>query len=369
MIRLSEPIIDKTTLAAISEVLMSGQLASGAQVEAFQERFSTIAAPGTQCVAVNSGTAALHVALLAAGIGPGDEVILPAFTFAGTANAVAATGATPVFADVEPDTALINLKHVDSLVTSSTAAIIPVHLYGNPVDMTKCMQLGRKYGLFVLEDAAQAHLAKHRGQPVGTLGHAAAFSFYATKNMTTGEGGMITTLDQSFAERCRVLRNQGQIHRYEHTVPGWNYRMTNIAAAIGLSQLTHIAEWTFKRQDNASAYEAMLPKNLLIHRDKRDEHVFHQFTLRVPDGDREQLREHLKRYGVQSDVYYPTPLHKQPAFLTTQYLPGAEKLSKNVLSIPVHPSLTPNDVDYVAESLISFVNTSHTTAIGDKGET
>ena len=344
------------TLTAIQRVLDSGQLASGAEVVEFQSAFSRTVVSGFQCLAVNSGTAALHVPLQAAGIGPGDEVVLPAFTFAGTANAVAATGATPVFADVEMDSGLMDMRHAESLVTSRTAAIVPVHLYGNPVDMDACMKLAAKHSLFVLEDAAQAHMAKFDGRPVGTLGHAAAFSFYATKNMTTGEGGMISTSDSQLAERCQVLLNQGQIRRYEHTLPGWNFRMTNIAAAIGLSQLPHLAEWTQKRQGNAALYRERLPSEILLRLDEGKIHVFHQFTILVMPDQRDALRLHLSENEIQSDVYYPTPLHKQPAFQSAAHLPNAEILAKSVLSIPVHPALSVDDLHRVVDCVTVFLD-------------
>ncbi|MEO5679235.1 MAG: DegT/DnrJ/EryC1/StrS family aminotransferase, partial [Acidimicrobiales bacterium] len=242
---------------AVRAVLAGGKLAQGPKVAELEASFSLLVA-GRECVAVSSGTAALHLALVAHGIGAGDEVIVPSFTFAATANAVCLAGAEPVFADIDPATYCLDPTAVAAAVTSRTAAIMPVHLYGQPADMGALRSVARRHGLLVVEDAAQAHAAADDGRPAGALGDAAAFSFYATKNMTTGEGGMVVTADRQAARRVRLLRNQGMERPYEHEVVGYNLRMTEIAAAMGIVQLGRLPGFTEKRQANARVLDEAL---------------------------------------------------------------------------------------------------------------
>lgn len=350
MIPISKPLIQTEAIEAVKRVLASGQISSGPETEAFESEFSTYVGTGFG-IAVNSGTSALLVALMASGIGPGDEVIVPSFTFAATANAVRLVGASPVFADIDPATFCLDPDHATSLVNPRTAAIMPVHLFGQPANMDAITELAQRHGLYVLEDAAQAHGARWRGHQVGGLGDSGAFSFYPTKNMTTGEGGMITTNDSSFARRCRLIRNQGMEERYVHEVVGMNLRMTDIHSAIGRVQLRFLEEWNAARRRNARSYDAALADSVQIPTvDARAEHVYHQYTLRV--GMRSKVIEQLDRAGVGYGVYYPTPTHRQPPYLSCKSeLPATDHAASEVLSIPIRPDLSERERQVVIEAV------------------
>lgn len=351
MISIAQPQIGREEIAAVERVLASGALAQGHEVAAFEEEFSSAAVAGLTCIAVNSGTSALHLALLAAGIGSGDEVVVPSFTFAATANAVALTGAKPVFADIEPNYFTLNPAHVENLISSRTRAVIPVHLYGHPADMVSISALCKKHGLLLLEDAAQAHLATLGGRPVGTWGTIAAFSFYPTKNMTSGEGGMVSTSDAELARRVRLLRNQGQEKRYENEIVGLNNRMTDIHAAIGRVQLRKVVQWTLDRRRNATFLNENL-NGVRIPSEANDAfHVYHQYTVRIPSVNRDKFAAELNRIGIGTGVYYPIPLHRLPAFEASDALPETERAARECLSLPVHPSLKHEDLDKIVSAV------------------
>jgi dTDP-4-amino-4,6-dideoxygalactose transaminase len=346
MIRLAVPFIGDEEVAAVERVMRSGQLSQGPETAAFEEEFSQLV-DGRHCIGVNSGTSALHVALLAAGIGPGDEVIVPSFTFAATANSVALTGATPVFVDIEPTYFCIDPQAVAAAVTSRTAAIMPVHLYGHPAQMPAILEIADRHGLLVIEDSAQAHGASLNGTPVGAFGTLGAFSFYPTKNMTTGEGGMITTADDELARKCRLLRAQGMEIRYQNEMVGLNVRMTDMAAAIGRVQLTRLAAWTAARRANAQAYDAGLTGVTVPAVEEGAHHVYHQYTIR--STDRDGLLARLREQDIGCDVYYPTPVHELPSFGREIDLPVTALVSRQVLSIPVHPFLTADERNRIIE--------------------
>lgn len=346
MIRLAAPFIGQEEIDAVERVLRSGQLSLGPETALFEEEFSRLV-DGRHCVGVNSGTSALHIGLLAAGIGPGDEVIVPSFTFAATANAVALTGATPVFVDIESSHFCIDPSAVEAAITAKTAAIMPVHLYGHPADMTRLGDIASRNGLLLFEDSAQAHGADWSGRPCGALGDVAAFSFYPTKNMTTGEGGMITTSDPEIARRCRLLRSQGMEIRYANELVGLNVRMTDISAAIGRVQLTRLGAWTESRRQNAARYDGNLTGVETPSVDERASHVYHQYTIR--SHDRDELIDRLRTHEIGADVYYPTPVHRLPSFALDVDLPETERACREVLSIPVHPMLSPSEIDTVIE--------------------
>jgi dTDP-4-amino-4,6-dideoxygalactose transaminase len=350
MIVLSRPSIGPEEIAAVTEVLQSGMLASGARVAQFEIEFAT-AVDAKHAVAVGSGTAALHVGLLAMGIGPGDEVIVPSFTFAASANAVRLTGATPVFVDIDADDYTIHAAAIEPLVTERTRAVMPVHIYGQPAPMDEIMTLARAAGIDVIEDAAQAHLAESAGRKVGSIGRVAAFSFYPTKNMTTGEGGMITTSDAGVAERARWIRNQGMIERYEHRVVGLNERMTEIEAAIGMIQLRRLPAWTDKRREIAAVYGDKLDPSLGLPVERADaRHVYHQYTIAPTDRDR--VRQALRDAGIGHDVYYPKATHQQDPYVGPNYdLPVTEQMVERVVSIPVRPDLTEDEVNIIIHTL------------------
>ncbi|CAA9228894.1 MAG: Aminotransferase, DegT/DnrJ/EryC1/StrS family [uncultured Arthrobacter sp.] len=347
----AKPIVGDEERAAVDAVLVSGMLAQGAEVAAFEKEFSEVLLDGRAAVAVNSGTAGLHLGLLAAGIGPGDEVIVPSFTFAATANSVALTGATPVFADIELDHYCLDIAHVASLITEKTRGIMPVHLYGHPADIEAYRTLADRHGIALFEDAAQAHGASLGGRQVGTFGDFAMFSLYPTKNMTSGEGGMVSTGNPEIERRLRLLRNQGMERQYENELVGFNARMTNLHAAIGRVQLTKVGGWTAQRQANAAFLSANIEGVATPTVAEGAVHVYHQYTVRV-DGDRDGFAAALKNeYNIGSGVYYPIPNHRLPSFQRTEDLPNTETASREVLSLPVHPSLDSEDLDRIVTAV------------------
>jgi perosamine synthetase len=352
MIPAAKPEIGAEERAAVDRVMQSGMLAQGPEVAAFEQEFSALV-NGLHSVALNSGTSALHMAFLAGGIGAGDEVIVPSFSFAATANAVALTGATPVFVDIEIDHFNIDPAAIEAAITSRTKAIMPVHLYGHPAAMGAIMEIAKKHDLQVFEDAAQAVAASLDGTPVGTFGIASSFSFYPTKNMTSGEGGMVTTPSADLARSVRVLRNQGMEKRYENEVVGFNTRMTDIHAAIGRVQLTKLAGWTEKRQANAAFLNENLEGVVTPVTAPGAVHVWHQYTIRVVDHDRDAFAEQLSAKGVASGVYYPTPIHRLPSFRLELDLPVTEQAAAQALSLPVFPALTQDELETIVEAVNS----------------
>jgi dTDP-4-amino-4,6-dideoxygalactose transaminase len=331
-------------------------LAQGQEVAAFEQEFADFFVNGRACVAVNSGTSGLHLGLLAAGVGPGDEVIVPSFTFAATANSVALTGATPVFVDIEPDYFSLDPAAVKAAITPRTRGIMPVHLYGQPGRLKELTAIADEHGLALYEDAAQAHGASVDGEPVGSFGAFAMFSLYPTKNMTSGEGGMVACATPEIVRGVKLYRNQGMEAQYQNEVIGFNMRMTEIHAAIGRVQLTRVGEWTKTRQANAAFFDANLKGVVTPPVAPGAVHVYHQYTIRVPedrDGFARALRE---EYSIGSGVYYPVPNHRLPSlerFAPDLELPETERAAREALSIPVHPSLGKADLDRI----VSAVNT------------
>lgn len=355
MILAAKPIIGDDEREAVDRVLRSGMLAQGPEVAAFEEEFSKFAG-GYKCVAVNSGTSALHMALVAADIKAGDEVIVPSFTFAATANSVALTGATPVFVDIDPRTFNIDPAAIEAAITPKTKAIQPVHLYGQPAQMDKIQEIAKKHSLVILEDAAQSHLATFNGQYVGSFGIAGTFSFYPTKNMTSGEGGMISCATDEFARICKLLRNQGMEKRYENEIVGFNTRMTDIHAAIGRAQLAKVEEWTKTRQRNAKFLNENLSGVITPYLIPNAVHVYHQYTIRVTGHNRVKFAEEMTKRGVGNGVYYPIPVHELPSFKLKLDLPNTTAACNEVISIPVHPSLTQQDLETVVEVINTIAN-------------
>jgi perosamine synthetase len=350
-VALARPLIGSEERDAVDRVLRSGGLAQGPEVQAFEREFSELV-DGRHCIAVNSGTSALHLALVALGIGAGDEVVVPSFTFAATANAVRLAGAVPVFVDVDPQDFCLDVEAVRAAVTPRTRAVMPVHLYGHPASMPQLAALAEEHGLLVVEDAAQAHAASLDGRPVGAWGDAACFSFYPTKNMTTGEGGLVTTPHDDVARTLRLLRNQGMERRYENEIVGFNVRMTDVAAAIGRVQLNRLQGWTQTRRDNAAFLTANLTGVETPVERPGAVHVYHQYTVR--SQHRDALHEHLTRHGVGSGVYYPVPVHRLPAFAADLHLPETERAAREVLSLPVGPHLDQQHLERVVEAVDSF---------------
>ncbi|MBT9255916.1 DegT/DnrJ/EryC1/StrS family aminotransferase [Phycicoccus sp. MAQZ13P-2] len=346
----ARPIIGEAEEAAVLRVLRSGRLAQGEEVEAFETEFSAHFGLDRACVAVSSGTAGLHLSMLALGIGPGDEVVVPSFTFAATANAVALTGATPVFADVD-DTFCLDPDAVEAVVGPRTVAVVPVHLYGQPAAMDRLLPLARRHGLAVVEDAAQAHGASLDGVPVGAFGDLGVFSLYPTKNMTAGEGGMVTVAAASHERLLRLLRNQGMLERYRNEVVGLNTRMTDLHAAIGRVQLTRVDAWTRRRQDVARRYDAELRGVTVPVVRPGARHVYHQYTVRVAEDRDGFAAALLREHGISSGVFYPVPVHRLPSFDRVLDLPATERAARECLSLPVHPALSDDVVDRVVEAV------------------
>lgn len=359
----ARPLIGAEERAAVDAVLAGGMVVQGPQVAAFEEEFSARVVGGAHCVAVNSGTSAQHLAALASGAGADREaeVIVPSFTFAATANSVAIAGARPVFADIDPVTFTLDPASVEAAVTERTIAIEVVHLYGLPADMPEILDIARRHGLAVWEDCAQAHAAAIDDEPVGAFGAWGSFSFYPTKNMTSLEGGMVSTADAGLARRVRLLRNQGMERQYANEVVGLNNRMTDVAAAVGRVQLTRLAGWTAARRANAAALDAGLagaPGVVTPHVPSGYTHVYHQYTIRLEGAsavERDEVARVLReQWRVGTGVYYPIPNHRLPSlapYAPGLDLPGTEKAARECLSLPVHPSLSEADLERIVRAV------------------
>lgn len=350
----ARPIVGTEEREAVDRVLRSGMIAQGPEVLAFEKEFGAHFAQGRATVAVNSGTSGQHLGLLAADVGVGDEVIVPSFTFAATGNSVALSGATPVFADIEPLTFTLDPESVRASITPRTKGIMPVHLYGHPFLVDQIESIAREYGIAIYEDAAQAHGASWAGRPVGTIGDFAMFSLYPTKNMTSGEGGMVTCANEVIERNMRLLRNQGMETQYANEIVGFNARMTDIHAAIGRVQLGKVDQWTAQRQANAAALNAGLEGLdgvVVPYVAEEAVHVYHQYTIRVDSADRDRLRDALKEeHNVGTGVYYPIPNHRLPSlkrFAGGVELPETERAAREVISLPVHPSLSAEDIERI----------------------
>jgi perosamine synthetase len=356
MINIAKPQIGAEEKQAVLDVLETGIIAQGPRVKAFEEAFAEFCGV-KYAVATTSGTTALHTALLAMGIGEGDEVITSPFTFIASANSILYVGARPVFVDIDPVTFNLNPALIEAAITPATKAIMPVHLFGLSCDMGAIMEIANRHHLLVIEDACQSHGAKYQGQTAGSFG-VGTFSFYPTKNMTSAEGGMITTDDERIAETCRVIRQHGMRRRYYHDELGYNFRMTDVHAAIGLEQLHKLPAFNKARRANAQYYSHHLSGVIPPCEPDGYEHVYHQYTLRVKDGQRDALRDYLRANEIGSEVYYPVPIHQQ-TFYTQQLgyhmsLPEAESAAAEVLSIPVHPALSEADLETVATAINKF---------------
>ena len=341
--------------AAVLRVLESTQYILGEEVAAFEREFAGYC-QAPQAIGVNSGTSALHLALLAAGVEPGDEVITVPFTFVATVSAICYTGATPVFVDIEPDYFTMDASTIEAAITPKTRAIMPVHLYGQPADMDPILEIARRRGLTVIEDAAQAHGSEYHGRRCGSIAEIAGFSFYPGKNLGAyGEGGAITTTRADVAATCRTLRDWGQEKRYEHRLKGFNYRMDGIQGAILRVKLRHLEAWTEQRRQVADWYAAALdPESVRLPGVRPGcRHVYHVYAVRTTD--RERLRDVLGKQGIQTGIHYPIPVHLQPAHADLGYhagdFPVAEQVAREVLSLPIFPEMTHEQVRTVAAAV------------------
>jgi len=345
---------------AITRTLESGQFILGSEVAAFEDEFANYC-DTRFAVAVNSGTSALHLALLAAGIKPGDEVITVSFTFVATAAAILYTGATPVFVDINPKTLTIDTNKIEEKLTEKTKAILPVHIHGQPSDMDHILEIARKYRLLVIEDAAQAHGATYNGRKVGSIGDMGCFSFYPGKNLGAyGEGGIVVTNNPDYARIIKMLRDWGQEKKYYHVLKGFNYRMDGIQGAILRIKLRYLDEWTRLRSEHADMYNRLLkdsnvklPESML-----NTKHVYHVYAIRYPDRD--GLQDFLSKAEIQTNIHYPIPVHLQQAYKTNGFIKGSlpvtESVCSEVLSLPMYPELLPEQQEYIAERIYYYTN-------------
>jgi dTDP-4-amino-4,6-dideoxygalactose transaminase len=341
--------------SAIARVFESSQFILGAETEAFEEEFAAYCGVG-HAMGVNSGTSALHLALLAAGIGPGDEVITVPFTFFATVATIGYVGATPVYVDVDPGTCNMDVRQIEAAITERTRAILPVHLYGQPVDLDPVIEIARRHKLVVIEDAAQAHGAEYRGKRVGSIGDMGCFSFYPTKNLgAAGEGGLVTTNNPEYARTIRSLRNWGEERRYYPVLKGYNYRLSGIQAAILRVKLKRLERWIETRRKLATEYDRLLEdsgvKRPAVLADVR--HVYCLYTIQA--SGRDELQRELEGAGIKTAVHYPTPIHLMPAYADERYRAGsfpiAEACAGSVLSLPLYPQMHSGQVREVAEEV------------------
>ncbi len=354
-IPVAQPFIDHEETSEVINVLNSGMLAMGSKVEEFEKNFSHYLNLN-HSVAVSNGTVALWLSLKAMGVKEGDEVITTPFSFIATANSILFCGAKPVFADIDPKTYNIDPSSVQEKITSRTKAVMGVHLFGQPFDLKTITEICEDHDLPLIEDAAQAHGAEFNGRKVGTTG-IGCFSFYPTKNMTTGEGGMITLNDENLDYSLRLLRNHGDEGKYNHTMIGYNSRMTDLQAAIGLVQLRKLDNMNAARISNAQYYDRNINVEGITkpHVNTNVKHVYHQYVLRIESDfpmSREEFMEYLSSKGVGSAVHYPKPIYMQPIYQQMGYqgiCPVAEEVARKVVSIPVHPKLTEEELEYVVD--------------------
>ncbi|WP_010496814.1 DegT/DnrJ/EryC1/StrS family aminotransferase [Paenibacillus elgii] len=364
MIPIAKPSIDNREIMEVVSTMEKGLLAQGELVFDFEKKFANHFGH-CHAAAVSNGTVALHVALKSAGVQPGDIVLTTPFSFIATSNAILYCDATPYYVDIDENTYNISPISLKEAIKQCPEAkyLLLVHLFGQSCAMDEIISIAEKNGIKVIEDCAQAHGASFDGQPVGSFGVCGTFSFYPTKNMTTGEGGMLTSSDESFIQHCKKLINHGSVIRYVHEITGYNYRLTNLAAAIGLVQLQKINEMNAKRKDNANFYYKNInnPVIQLPKLDPRSDHVFHQFTLKTEFRD--ELVDYLTRKNIGTGIYYPIPIHRQQNII--EYLsskkvkiaecPVTDQSSKKVLAIPVHPSITESELQYISTVINEFL--------------
>ena len=341
--------------AAVLKVLDSTQFILGEEVAAFEREFAHYCRAG-ESVAVNSGTSALHLALLAAGVGPGDEVITVPFTFVATVAAIRYTGATPILVDVDPTYLTMDPEAIESRITPRTKVLLPVHLYGQPADLDPILAVAKRHGLIVIEDAAQAHGAEYHGRRAGSLADIAAFSFYPGKNLGAyGEGGAAVTSNPEYAQRMRILRDWGQERKYEHRLKGFNYRMDGIQGAILRVKLRYLEQWTESRISRAALYDRLLEGGPVALPTRRPDirHVYHAYSVRL--ADRDGCEKALNAQGIHTRIHYPIPVHLQPAHQDLGYgrgdFPETERAASEVLSLPLFPELTDGEVQTVASAV------------------
>jgi len=361
VIPIGKPYLGPEELAAVADVLTSGRLASGPRVHAFEQAFAELC-HSPAGVACSSGTSGLCVAVMALDLPPGSKILTTPFSFIATANCIIGAGCQPVFLDVDAQSFMITAESVRAALKKDPTirAILPVHLYGQACEIHEITDIAHAHGAYVIEDSAQAHGATEFGDPVGAIGDLGVFSFYPSKNMMTGEGGMITGRNEELLERCKLIIDHGAPMRYVHTMLGFNYRMTSIAAALGLCQLTRLQAWNDRRRENARRLDAGLlglPGIEIPVERAGCEHVYHQYVLKV--RDRARLQTHLKEAGIETAIHYPRTIPDQPYYqsmgFTSDDLPIARELTEQVLSLPVHPALTDDELQTIIDAVRAFI--------------
>lgn len=357
MIPIADPVMGANEKERVREVMDSGMLAGGKEVDAFESEFSAFCG-SEEAVATSNGTTALHAAFEALDLSDDARVVTTPFSFIASANAIRFAGAKPIFADIDPRTFNLDPDAVTQRIkqaNGSVEAILAVHLYGNPAPMTELQEIADQYDLYLVEDAAQAHGAQHQGKMIGSIGDVACFSFYPTKNMTTGEGGMVTTDNSEVADRVAQFVNHGRDEKYEHTVVGHNFRMTNLAAAIGREQLEKLPNYTKIRRRNASVLDEKLSHTPIEtpYEHPDNTHVYHQYTVRTQRRD--ELKSYLHDYGIGTGIYYPKSIHQQLAYgeWNTE-APEAERAATEVLSLPVHPQVSVEQAEAIGDHIRNF---------------
>lgn len=354
-VSLSKMYVDDQIQKVVLNVLNSGRYINGQNIKSFEEEFADLCNT-KYAVGVSSGTSAILLSLMALGIGKGDEVIVPSHTFIATASPAKFLEANLVYADIDPETYTIDPVEIQRKITPRTKAIIPVHLYGHPCDMDPINELARAHNLYVIEDACQAHCASYKGRKTGSLSNIACFSFFPSKNMTVlGDGGMITTNDSELARKAGMLRNHGREQKYVNDLLGLNCRLSEVHAAIGREQLKHLTEWTERRRAIAAQYNALLRDSGVIIPVEREwaKHVYHMYVIRVKQRDK--LASYLKGKDIETGIHYPVPVHRQPCLKSDVRLPITEEYVDEILSLPMHPQLSDEQVDYVASEVRNFV--------------
>ena len=351
MIPISKPLLGREEKKAVLEVIDSGMIAHGSVVEKFEKEFSSYCG-SLDAVATTSGTSALMIALQAENIGPGDEVITTPFSFIASSTPILFCGAKPIFVDIKEETFNMDPDLLEDALTKNSKAVLPVHLFGLPVNMKKVNDFAKAHNLKIIEDACQAHGAEFKNKKIGSF-NTTAFSFYATKNMACGEGGMITFQNKDLADKARILRNHGSSKRYHHDILGYNFRMTSLQAAIGLEQLKKLNEFNNKRIENANFLLKNLDRSIatLPKTDKDSKHVFHQFTVLFDEGKaRDEAIKAFEKNSIGTGVFYPIPIHQQKVFKDFKgSFPVAESVSQRVLSLPIHPGLSKDDLNKIVE--------------------
>jgi dTDP-4-amino-4,6-dideoxygalactose transaminase len=344
---------------AIDRVMRNTAFIQGSEVKAFEDAFAKYVGV-RHCVAVNSGTAALHLALLGLGIGPGDEVITVSHTFIATSEAISAVGARPVFVDIDPVTYTMDPAKVEAAITSRTRAILPVHLYGYPANMDALLAIAKRHNLQVVEDACQAHGAKYKGRMAGSMSAAGCFSFYPGKNLgACGEGGAMVTNDDALMQKVRMLREHGSVQKYVHVLPGYNFRLEGLQGAVLAVKLPHLDGWNDRRRAVAKRYGQRLAGQgiELPTEESHAHHVYHLYVIQT--DDREGLRDFLAQRGIETGLHYPIPLHQQEAYAFLGYrtgdFPVTEKATQRILSLPMYPDMPMEAVDYVSDAIIQWV--------------